>query len=99
MQNKSLEALESISIKFDEMGFIPTTLTPQKDQHFIEQFGVEYNTIKQYLECLEILKKHTHINKNGDGFTITIWFNTNNCDFKSCATMEECLFVKEVLSK
>ena len=36
MQNKSLEALESISIKFDEMGFIPTTLTPQKDQHFIE---------------------------------------------------------------
>lgn len=59
----------------------------------------DYLNIKRDLECLEILKKHTHINKNGDGFTITIWFNTNNCDFKSCATMEECLFVKEVLSK
>ena len=64
-----------------------------------EQFKENFNTIKQDLECLEILKKHTHIHKNGDGFTITIWFNTNNCDFKSCATMEECLFVKEVLSK
>lgn len=94
MQNKSLEALDKIcKVKIYQKE------ASAYDYLGKEIYKEEINTIKQDLECLEILKKHTHINKNGDGFTITIWFNTNNCDFKSCATMEECLFVKEVLSK
>lgn len=91
MQNKSLEALEKIGEAYSGIYNCCSDIRTDYEE--------EYNTIKQDLECLEILKKHTHINKNGDGFTITIWFNTNNCDFKSCPTMEECLFVKEVLSK
>ena len=55
--------------------------------------------IKKNLEALEIIKKNTLIQKNGDGFTITVWFNTKNCDFKSCASMEEILKVRKVLKK
>lgn len=48
-------------------------------------------------KIIDILKKHTYVHKNGDGFTITIWFNTENCGFKSCPTMEECLFIRKEL--
>ena len=61
--------------------------------------------IKTQLEAWEICKKHHHINKYEDinkgrdkkRFDITIWLNTENCDFKSCASYEECLKVKNAL--
>ena len=62
-------------------------------------FGEELEVIEKDLEALEIIKKHTLIQKNGDGFTITVWFNTENCDFKSCASMEEILKVRKVLEE
>ena len=58
-----------------------------------------FELVEQDLEALEIIKKHTLIQKNGDGFTITVWFNTENCDFKSCASMEEILKVRKVLEE
>lgn len=56
--------------------------------------------IKSELEAWEICKKHSYINNcdsNSNCFTITIWLNTANCDFKSCASFEECLKVKKAL--
>ena len=54
--------------------------------------------IKSVLEAWEICKKYHHINKyNGKRFDITIWLNTENCGFKSCASYEECLKVKKEL--
>lgn len=58
------------------------------------------NQIKDILESWEICKKYSHINNynsNNKRFDITIWLNTENCDFKSCATYDECLKVKNAL--
>ena len=61
--------------------------------------------IKSELEAWEVCKKHYHINKYEDinkgrdkkRFDITIWLNTENCDFKSCASYEDILKVKKAL--
>lgn len=58
------------------------------------------NQIKTELEAWEICKKHSHINNynsNNKCFDITIWLNTENCDFESCASYDECLKVKKAL--
>ena len=61
--------------------------------------------IKTELEVWYICKQHAHINKYEDinknrekeRFDITIWLNTENCDFESCASYEDCLKVKKAL--
>lgn len=60
----------------------------------------QFEEIKYILEVWEICKKNSHINNydsNNKRFDITIWLNTENCDFKSCASFEECLKVKKAL--
>lgn len=59
----SLEALENISISFDEGGYEPTTLGA-KSGHFIEVFGDDFNTIKQELERLKKLEEAIEILKD-----------------------------------
>lgn len=45
--DKIIEALENISIKFDELGFSPTIPIPKGDKaHFVDWFKVELDTIK-----------------------------------------------------
>ena len=56
--------------------------------------------IKSELEVWYICKKHSYINNydsNNKRFDITIWLNTKNCGFGSCASFEECLKVKKAL--
>lgn len=56
MASKGLEALENISVAFDELGFVATTLNPYSHKHFIEWFGCEYDIIKKELGCFEEIK-------------------------------------------
>ena len=50
-------------------------------------------------EILDILRDNTYICKNGDGFTISIWLNTENCDMPSCSNLDELLKVLRVLKE
>ena len=50
-------------------------------------------------EILDILRDNTYICKNGDGFTISIWLNTANCNFSSCSNLDEILKVLKVLKE
>ena len=50
-------------------------------------------------EILDILRNNTYICKNGDGFTISIWLNTENCDMPSCSNLDELLKVLKVLKE
>lgn len=52
------EALENISIEFDEYGFVPTTTTPRKEEHFTEWWKKEYEIINKELEKKEKLEKN-----------------------------------------
>lgn len=52
----SLEALENISITFDEGGYSPTTLGA-KEGHFYDLFKYEYDVIIKDLEQYEKLKE------------------------------------------
>ena len=65
----------------------------------MKQLKLKYlHQIKSELGAWEICKKHHHINKyDGKRFDITIWLNTENCDFKSCASYEDILKVKKAL--
>lgn len=45
--------LDEISVKFDELGFVPTTLTDEKCEHFIEWFATEISEIKKEEERLK----------------------------------------------
>ena len=45
-RNKIIQALENMSITFDELGFAPTTLTNKKCEHFGDWFKYEIATIK-----------------------------------------------------
>jgi hypothetical protein len=68
------------------------------DIEYYENLLNHLQQIKSELEAWEICKKYHHINKyDGKRFDITIWLNTENCDFKSCASYEECLKVKKAL--
>lgn len=50
------QALENISVKFDEMGFVPTTCCPNKEKHFIEWFNIEITKILKDLDKLDKVK-------------------------------------------
>ena len=45
--------LDEIAVKFDELGFVPTTLTDEKSEHFIEWFATEISEIKKEEERLK----------------------------------------------
>ena len=45
--------LNEISVKFDELGFVPTTLTDEKSEHFVEWFVTEILEIKKEEERLK----------------------------------------------
>ena len=45
--------LNEISVKFDELGFVPTTLTDEKSEHFVEWFATEISEIKKEEERLK----------------------------------------------
>lgn len=45
--------LNEISVKFDELGFVPTTLTDEKREHFVEWFATEISEIKKEEERLK----------------------------------------------
>lgn len=45
--------LDEISVKFDELGFVPTTLTDEKGEHFVEWFATEISEIKKEEERLK----------------------------------------------
>lgn len=45
--------LDDISVKFDELGFVPTTLTDEKSEHFIEWFATEISEIQKEEERLK----------------------------------------------
>lgn len=45
--------LDEISVKFDELGFVPTTLTDEKSEHFVEWFATEISEIKKEEERLK----------------------------------------------
>lgn len=71
--DKIIEALENISIKFDELGFSPTIPIPKGDKaHFVDWFKVEIDTIKavsnqQYQRIAELedqLKKSLESNND-----------------------------------
>lgn len=49
--------LNEISVKFDELGFVPTTLTDEKSEHFIEWFATEISEIKKEEERLKAENK------------------------------------------
>lgn len=51
------QALENISITFDELGFVPTTPTSITAEHFKDWFPVELNIINQDLNRLEELEE------------------------------------------
>lgn len=61
--------------------------------------------IKAELEAWYVCKQNAHINKyeninkkrKENRFDITIWLNTENCGFKSCASYEDCLKVRKAL--
>ena len=81
------------------------------DELLYEQSGIIfpnelYTIIEKDLDRLEILEKmldilrhNTNISKNGDGFTISIWLNTENCDMPSCSNLEELLKVLKILKE
>ena len=54
-----LEALENISIMFDELGFEPTTLITfdQLKKHFTEWFKDEHEIIRNQLSLLDLYKR------------------------------------------
>lgn len=61
----SIEALENISITFDEGGYEPTTLGA-KSGHFKEVFRVEFNIIEQDLKRLrqkQLEEKNKELNE------------------------------------
>ena len=75
-------------------------------KHYEKSRCAFYGVIKQDLEKLEmleeildILRHNTNICKNGKGFTISIWLNTENCDMPSCSNLEELLKVLKVLKE
>ena len=50
--------INEISVKFDELGFVPTTLTDEKNEHFVEWFVTEIEQIKESEKLLiEAAKK------------------------------------------
>ena len=74
--------------------------------HYEKSRCAFYGVIKQDLdrlemleEILDILRDNTYICKNGDGFTISIWLNTENCNMPSCSNLEELLKVLKVLKE
>lgn len=111
--NKSVELIKSeiYEVKSNLQKF--TDLSKKEPENEAHSFYVTYFTnrltilqqIKSELEAWEVCKKYYHINKYEDinkgrdkkRFDITIWLNTENCDFKSCASYEECLKVKNAL--
>ena len=71
--DKIAEALENMSITFDELGFSPTIPIPKGDKaHFVDWFKVEIDTIKvvtnkqaqRIAELEEQLKKSLESNNN-----------------------------------
>ena len=80
------QALENISITFDELGFVPTTPTSNKAEHFKDWFPVELNIINQDLNILEKLKKDLqYMQDNGvqifmlPNGKIILGFDITNC--------------------
>lgn len=78
----------------------------EEDIKFYLEAEKEYNIVLKDLdrlemleEILDILRHNTNICKNGKGFTISIWLNTENCDMPSCSSMEELLKVLKVLKE
>lgn len=74
--------------------------------HYDKNRCVFYGTIRKDLdrlemleEILDILRDNTYICKNGEGFTISIWLNTENCDMPSCSNLDELLKVLKVLKE
>lgn len=68
-------------------------------EHFEKELA-HFEQIKSEVEAWKICKKYSHINNynsNNKRFDIAIWLNTENCDFKGCASFEECLTVKKAL--
>lgn len=47
------DLLDDIAVKFDELGFVPTTLTDEKSEHFVEWFATEISEIKKEEERLK----------------------------------------------
>lgn len=45
-KDKILNALDNVSITFDELGFIPTTLNDKNYEHFNDWFNSEIEIIK-----------------------------------------------------
>lgn len=66
MKMDGKQALENISITFDELGFVPTTLTSITAEHFKDWFPVELNIINQDLNQLEKIKKDLQYLQDND---------------------------------
>ena len=65
----------------------------------IEIIQKDLDRLEMLEEILDILRDNTYICKNGDGFTISIWLNTENCDMPSCSNLDELLKVLKVLKE
>lgn len=82
---------------------------PEKYSFYITYFTNRLNILEQIkieLEAWYICKQHSHINKYEDinknrkkRFDISIWLNTENCGFKSCASYKDCLKVRKALEE
>lgn len=105
----SLEFIEKEIERYESLiSLIETMLKEERPDHEIkflindlkkyEEKIKHFQHLKTILEVWYICKQHAHINKyDKKRFDITIWLNTENCGFESCASYEDCLKVKQTL--
>ena len=82
--------INEISVKFDELGFVPTTLTDEKNEHFVEWFVTEIEQIKESEKLLiEAAKKGVSqryielLRENASIRTLLEKFETENTELRA----------------
>lgn len=85
-----IDWINEISVKFDELGFVPTTLTDEKNEHFVEWFATEIEQIKESEKLLiEAAKKGVSqryielLRENASIRTLLEKFETENTELRA----------------